>query len=138
MRVLHDPVRRTLRFADGHPKELAVRGPDDTWFFLVYEPSDALSPGLEPLTKLLLELFAGFAGLLESRVDRATVISDRGTRRARIHEPGKCLHFFDPAVQGRTTVTRPVSFIGFRELMSARGHALLQLFLPVQHHRERR
>jgi hypothetical protein len=34
-------------------------------------------------------------------------------------------------VQGRTTVTRPVSFIGFRELMSARGNALLQLFLPI-------
>ena len=29
--------------------------------------------------------------------------------------------------------TAPQSFIPFRELMSARGHALLQLFLPVDH-----
>jgi len=39
----------TLRFADPHPKELAIRGPDDTWFFLVYEPSEELSPGLRPI-----------------------------------------------------------------------------------------
>jgi hypothetical protein len=45
-------------------------------------------------------------------------------------------HRLTSAVQGRTTVTRPVSFIGFRELMSARGHALLQLFLPVQNDRD--
>jgi hypothetical protein len=30
--------------------------------------------------------------------------------------------------QGRTTITPPVWFIGFRELISACGHALLQLF----------
>ena len=36
------------------------------------------------------------------------------------------------STQGRTTVTRPASFIGFRELISARGNALFQLFCPVQ------
>ena len=29
--------------------ELAIRGPDRTWFFLVYEPSASLSPRLKPL-----------------------------------------------------------------------------------------
>src|SRR5262245_64950957 len=43
---------------------------------------------------------------------------------------------FSSSNQGRTTVLAPASFIGFRELMSACGHTLLQLFTPVQQNRE--
>src|SRR5262252_3315778 len=40
---------------------------------------------------------------------------------------------FSSSNQGRTMVTRPELFIGVREPRSARGHALSQLFAPVQH-----
>jgi hypothetical protein len=39
----------TLRLGSDHPAELGIRGPDGTWFFLVYERSDAMAPGLRPL-----------------------------------------------------------------------------------------
>jgi len=40
---------------------------------------------------------------------------------------------FSAKAQGRTT-SRAQPFIGFRELTSARGNTLLQLFVPVEHY----
>jgi hypothetical protein len=38
-----------LRFAAGHPAELAVHSPDGTSLFLVYDRDDSLGPELQPI-----------------------------------------------------------------------------------------
>src|SRR5262249_30651692 len=50
------------------------------------------------------------------------------------NSPASVRHWtVDLAARAATILaTVPPTFIRFRELMSARGHALLQLFLPVQ------
>ena len=40
---------------------------------------------------------------------------------------------FSSSNQGRTAFARSALFISFRELMSARGNALLQLFVPIHY-----
>jgi hypothetical protein len=39
----------TLRFGFPHPGELAIRAPDGTWFFLVYDPDETRPAQFRPL-----------------------------------------------------------------------------------------
>lgn len=48
-RTLTSEGTLTLRFGFPHPSELAIRAPDGTVFFLVYDRDDALAGQLRPL-----------------------------------------------------------------------------------------
>jgi hypothetical protein len=82
------------------------------------------TPAREKINKTGVRLWTACSGRRELR----TNLSSRHRR---------CGYFFGTRAfsswsQGRTTVR--MSFIRFRELTSARGNALLQLFSPVENH----
>ena len=56
-----------LRFALPHPQELAIRGPDRMFYFLVYEPNASLPPGWKPTVDK-----ASFKTMSELRLPVAT------------------------------------------------------------------
>src|SRR5438105_4842561 len=59
----------TLRFRFPHPGELAIRAPDGTWFFLVYDQDDASATQLRPLLDK-----EGFRRLRELTLPAATTL----------------------------------------------------------------